>query len=429
MTVGGRDLRPDSPPATLGPRIGLFGLLGSGNIGNDASMEAILRYLRSAHPDGAVDAMCMGADQVRARYGIDAIPLLWYQRYENRASGVMASALKALGKGADAFRTASWVRRHDVIIVPGMGVLEATLPLNPWGVPYAMFLLSASGRLFGTKVALVSVGANVINQRVTRWLFNKAAQLAFYRSYRDDQSRDAMRQRGLDVTGDSVYPDLVFSLPSAPTAGNPDIVGVGVMAYYGTNDDRKRGDEIYATYIQKIESFVRWLLENGRQVLLFYGDAIDEPAVRQVLADLDEYQSGPGSPRLSAAHTESFAELTHAMTPVGAVVATRFHNVMCALKLGKPTISVGYAKKNAALLEDMGLSGYWQYAHSLDVEKLIEQFTKLESEADRLRTVIAEHSAEKAGLLARQFTILDTTVFPARPDPAQAPASPSSHVG
>ena len=69
------------------------------------------------------------------------------------------------------------------------------------------------GRLFGTKVALVSVGANVMNQRLTRWLFNFAARLAFYRSYRDIGSRDAMRQRGLDTTQDHVYPDLVFGTP------------------------------------------------------------------------------------------------------------------------------------------------------------------------------------------------------------------------
>ena len=67
--------------------MGLFGLLGSGNIGNDASMEAVLGYLRSYHPDAVLDAMCMGPEQVRASYGIDTIPLLWYQRYDQRASG------------------------------------------------------------------------------------------------------------------------------------------------------------------------------------------------------------------------------------------------------------------------------------------------------------------------------------------------------
>ena len=115
------------------PRVGLFGLLGSGNIGNDASMESVLRYLRADHPDAVVDAMCKGPATVTERYGIVAISLGWYQKYEQRASGVMAIVLKVLGKGVDVFRTARWVRRHDVVIVPGMGVLEATLPLRAMG--------------------------------------------------------------------------------------------------------------------------------------------------------------------------------------------------------------------------------------------------------------------------------------------------------
>ena len=85
-------------------------------------------------------------------------------------------------------------------------------------------------------------GGDIINQRATRWLFNSAARLAYYRSYRDEQSREAMRQRGLDTSQDPVYPDLVFGVPAPPyTPGDPETVGVGIMAYYGNNDDRKRG--------------------------------------------------------------------------------------------------------------------------------------------------------------------------------------------
>jgi len=300
MTVSSRPARQRGPAASgaaPAPRVGLFGLLGSGNIGNDASLDAVLGYLRSYQPDAVLDAMCMGSEQVRTRYGFGAIPLLWFQRYEERASGVTAAVLKALGKVIDPFRTASWVRRHDVVIVPGMGVLEASVPLHPWGVPYTMFQLSASGRLFGTKVALVGVGADVIRQPATRWLLVQTARLAFYRSYRDAHSRDALRQQGVDTSADPVHPDLVFSLPSPPAAGSPETVGVGLMAYHGSNDDRKRGDEIYASYIGSVESFIRWLLESGRRVLLFYGDAVDEPAVQQVLSDLREYASDPRRPR------------------------------------------------------------------------------------------------------------------------------------
>ena len=119
----------DGRPATAF-RVGLFGNLGSGNIGNDASMEAVLRYLRAEHPDAIVDAMCGGPGAVGDLYDLPAIPLFWYQKYQQQASGVTSIALKALGKGIDVLRTATWVRRHDAVIVPGMGVLEASLPLR-----------------------------------------------------------------------------------------------------------------------------------------------------------------------------------------------------------------------------------------------------------------------------------------------------------
>lgn len=168
--------------ATAAPRVGLFGLLGQGNLGNDGSLEAVLGYLRAEHPDAILDALCSGPEVVTARYGIPAADLHWYHPDRQRASGKTALLRRGLGLAAglamDTFRTASWVRRHDVVVVPGMGVLEVTVPLRPWQTPYSMFLLSASGRLFHTKVALLSVGTNVINERLMRWLVTAAARLA-----------------------------------------------------------------------------------------------------------------------------------------------------------------------------------------------------------------------------------------------------------
>ena len=144
-----------------------------------------------------------------------------------------------------------------------------------------MFLLAASGRLFGTKVALVSVGTNVIGQRLMRWLVTAAARLAYYRSFRDTVSRDAMRQMGLDTSADAVYPDVVFSLPTPQDRDDaPGRVGIGVMDYSGANDDRQEGDEIRSAYIEKMTRFALWLVDNGRPVRLFTSDTADEPIVR-----------------------------------------------------------------------------------------------------------------------------------------------------
>lgn len=402
--------------SSVAPRVGLFGGLGSGNIGNDASMESVLGYIKADHPDAILDAMCTGPEQLRSRYGIEAAPLYWYQKYEDQASGVTAIALKAMGKGVDAFRTASWVRRHDVVIVPGMGVLEASLPLRPWQLPYTMFLLCASGRVFGTKIALVSVGARPINQRLTRWLFRSAARLAFYSSYRDVGSRDAMRRPGLKTSPDRVYPDLVFGIP-APTydPGDAETVGVGVMAYYGTNDDdRKQAEEIHASYLAKIKYFVGWLVDNGYNVRLLLGDVngSDESVVQEILADLRAHRSDLDPARVVAEPVFSYADLVRAMAPAGTVIATRFHNVLCALRLGKPTISIGYATKNIALMADMGLSEYCQFVNSLDVGILIEQFIRLQGDSAELRQRIAERNMVNEQLVKAQFDELSAVLFP-----------------
>ena len=405
------------------PRVGLFGLLGSANIGNEAQLETVLAYLRADHPDAVVDAMSSGPENVTAKYGIDAVPMLWFEKYEQRTSGVLATGLKVLGKGIDAVRTASWVRRHDVVIVPGAGVLEAALPLRPWGVPYSMFLLCSAGRLFGTKVALISVGASAIHQRATRWLFTSAAKLAFYRSFRDIQSRDLMARQGVDTSADRVHPDLAFGIPVPPDGpGDPQIVGLGVMAYYGGNDDRRQADRIHAAYMVKMKRFTRWLVDSGYRVRLFGGDNLwDDSVVEEIVADARAYRPELGAEWVAAQPVSSFTELMQSIAPLGTVVATRYHNVICALKLGKPTISLGYSPKFVSLMEDMGMPGFSQYAHSLDVDELIGQFSELQSRSVQLRQTMQERNMVKRQELGQQFASLSALLFPAR-QPAQAVA-------
>jgi len=405
------------------PRVGLFGLLGSGNSGNDASMETVLAYLREAHPDAVVDALCGGPERVRARYGIDAAPLFWYQQFEGRKTRLPAALLKVLGKFIDTVRIASWVRRHDAVIVPGAGALETTLPQKAWGFPYALFVLAASGRLLRTKVALVSVGADLINKRATRWLSNATARFASYRSYRDSYSRDAMRQRGLDTSSDQVFPDLVFGVPTPPyEPGDPELVGVGVMAYYGGNDDRKQAAQIHSHYVETMTRFTQWLVDNGYRVRLFGGDnKFDGEIAEKIQAELRQYRPDMEPSRVTVASVSAYPELIREMAPVGSVVATRYHNVMCALKLCKPTISLGYSRKFISLVGDMGLAEFHQFADSVDADRLIEQFKELESRHEQLHQKMADRNADNVRGLEEQFILLSALLFPAS-KPAHAMA-------
>ncbi|MGW7417005.1 polysaccharide pyruvyl transferase family protein [Streptomyces sp. NPDC054863] len=387
-------------------RVGVFGLLGSGNLGNDGSLEAVLGYVRAEHPKAVVDALCGGPEIITARYGIPATRLHWNRGEYRTASRAGAVAAKGVGKLVDAARTAAWVRRHDVVIVPGMGVLEATLPLRPWGFPYALFLLCASGRLLRTPVALVGVGAAPIRDRATRALVRWSAKLAAYRTYRDVLSRDAMREMGVDTARDKVCPDLAFALPAPEASAPPGPVCVGVMDFHGGNDDRDRAEEIHRRYVDGTIRFVRALAEDGRRVRLLTGDACDAQVVDAILDAVD-------SPLVTAAEANSLADLMEETAAAEAVVATRYHNLVCALKAGTPTLAVSYAAKSDALMDRMGLGAYCHPAREVDADHLLVQFRELEKHATELRRTLAERNQEAVRQLQDAFLDLTRALFPA----------------
>jgi polysaccharide pyruvyl transferase WcaK-like protein len=365
-------------------RIGLFGLLGSGNLGNDGSLAAVVAHLRAAHPDARLDALCGGPAEVTAAFGIPAEPLHSYRGEYRTVGGLGSAAGKAWGKVVDAVRTAAWVRRHDVVIVPGMGVLEATLPLRPWGFPYSLFLLCLFGRLLRTRVALVGVGAS--NARgATRWLVAAAARLASYRSYRDTLSRDALTAMGVDTSADPVHPDLAFALPVPHSVVAPGTVGVGVMAYRGGNADRRDAERIYQSYVDAMTGFIRWLVDQGRSVRLFTGDRVDDAVVDAIVAAV------PGP--VARAQVSSLDDLLGQLAAVETVVATRYHNVLCALKVATPTLSVGYAAKNDVLMAEFGVGEFCESAREIDTARLIARFTELERESARVRDVLVAGNA------------------------------------
>ncbi|AYL39183.1 polysaccharide pyruvyl transferase family protein [Streptomyces fungicidicus] len=394
-------------------RVGVFGLLGSGNIGNDGSLEAVLGHLRAEHPDAVVDALCGGPEAVTARYGIPATRLNWYRGEYRTASRAGAVAAKGLGKLVDVVRTAAWTRRHDVVIVPGTGVLETTLPLRPWGFPYSLFLLCATGRLFGTRVALVGVGAAAIGNRPTRTLTRWSTRLASYRSYRDTMSRDAMRAMGVDTARDEVYADLVFALP-APRAGEPagppGTVCVGVMDFHGSNDERDRAEEIHRRYLDGTTRFVRALAGDGRPVRLLTGDELDVPVAGAIRDAVD-------SPLVTVARTASLADLMKEMAAADTVVATRYHNLVCALKVGTPTLAVSYSAKSDTLMAEMGLGEYCHPAREADADRLLQQFRELERRSAEVRATLSERNLVVARRVRHQFAALSAALFPAADHP------------
>ena len=378
-------------------------------------MEAVLDYLQERHPLAVIDVMCSGPERVTTEYGLDAVQMFWFDQHQDRLSPKPWNALRVPSRILDLFRVSRWVRRHEMVIVPGAGVLEATLPLRPWNTPYGLFLLTALGRLFSTKVALVCVGAAPIKQRATRILSNWAARLAAYRSYCDGGSREAMRNRGIE-SRDSVFPDLAFSLPTPEKdrlgGGDWSIIGVGVMAYVGSNDDRHRAPDIYRAYVEGMKG--TWpAVDDARKVRLFIGDTdgSDDATACEILAAVRELRPDLDETWVIAEPVTTLREIMESMEPLGAIIATRFHNLIAALKLAKPTIAIGYSDKHRDLMADAGLAEFTHPIESFDPGVVVGQLREMESHAETIRLSLCSHNSELAEQVERQFDELDAVLF------------------
>jgi polysaccharide pyruvyl transferase WcaK-like protein len=393
-------------------RVGFFGLLGQGNLGNDGSLEAMLAFVRDRHPDAEIDVLCSHPAEITRRYGLRATRLHWNRHEYESSRSAAAIATKVLGKLVDPVRIAAWVRAHDVVFVPGMGVLESVPPLRPWGFPYSLFLLSAAGKLQRTWVGMISVGADRSIAAATRWVVGKAAGMAAYRSFRDAPSRAAMQSMGVDTSRDRVYPDLVFALPHpAPPEAPTGVVGLGVMDYHGGYDDRGRADEVHAEYVAAVTRFAEWLADEGWRVRVLIGDQGDVPAARAVVDGVRGHRPELDESAVTVAAPTTLSGVQEEIARVDVVVATRFHNIICALKQAKPTISLAYAPKNDVLMASFGLGDFCQSLGSLDVERLIEQFQLLQKGQEELVEEMRARAAANADQLDEQFATLDDVVM------------------
>jgi len=262
----------------------------------------------------------------------------------------------------------------------------------------------------GAKVVFLSVGVGPIVNRVSRFLMLRALKLADYRSYREKAAFDYLHGVGYDTTGDLLYPDLVFSLPTdsipAPqkAPSTEKVVGLGLINYYGWRHDPATGEPVYQEYFSKIKQFTVWLLQQGHQIRIISGDSTDMRPVQELAEFIKKNGETSWQGKLSIGKITNVGELLEQIAQTDVVVASRFHNVLCALMLERPVISLGYHEKNDNLMAEMGLESYCQHIEHFTVEKLVEQLDCYVSDMDQAVRQIHDRNAQYRQLLDEQYS-------------------------
>jgi polysaccharide pyruvyl transferase WcaK-like protein len=297
-------------------------------------------------------------------------------------------------------------RDFDMLLISGTGIADDFYQ-DPLEVPLRLSQWCRIMRAKGLPVRFVSIGAGPIDDGLSvRW-FRQALRAADFRSYRDHSSHDFALSIGVDAAADRVAPDLVFGLPlrgsERQAAWPPRVIGLGVMGYYGWNAPPIEGERIYADYLRKLVRLTDELLARGFDIRLLVGQRRDDRRpvgdVVRALAD----RSGAGRGKLLAGPIASYRDVMVEIEATDLVVATRFHNVLLALLLERPVISIEYGKKNADLMSAVGLAQYCHFVETFDPDAVRDQVIKMAAEQNLPTTALQGRLPEYRRLLEEQY--------------------------
>lgn len=431
-------------------KIGLLDHLGHGNLGDDATLTAVLSAIRSRCPDAEFVALCLNPFDTTARHGLPARAIRRDSKLPPTAHSAAAGSLarksrlkRLLGRfprllavlravkaalldrpkafaAEIAFLVESFriVRRLDLLVLCGGGQLLDSWG-GPWSFPYTLLKWVALARLAGVKCYVLNVGAGPLQHPLSRAFIRYTLQLSGYVSFRDRKSESLVRELGYRGAS-HVLPDNVYALDitavGRPARGPGKIVGISPMVYCDPRVYWEKDQGVYDSLIRRLAAFGRSLVEANHQLALFSSDIrIDIPAIADLAAELQRI--GVDSSCIAQPPVQTTEDLLAAISSVDYLVTCRFHGVVFAHLLNKPVMALSHHPKVATLMADFGLSEYCLDIRSSDETLLADTFAGLAARQDRIKA----HMAAKVSLCREELMSQFDAVFLSR-DPLSTPA-------
>ena len=379
--------------------VALFGMFGVGNLGNECTLRAILPNLRKFLPNAHVCCICGGPDQTALTFNVPAFAIgeISFRPLNNRTLRLLRrlflGAFMELGRWVKAIKTLGGTH---MLVMTGTGMLS-DVGISPFGLHYDILRWSLAAKLCRCKLLFVSVGVGPIRSPVSKFFVKAALRLADYRSYRDIFSRSYVGGMGIATEGDSVYPDLAFSLPAnvlpkaRPHDGRKTVIGIGLITNDTSGATQETAQKSHQDYIARVATFVRWLTEHDYTVRLLIGDVVYDRRVRLDLrAFLDRIGVSYEAGHIIDEPARSVDELLSQLAETDVVIASRFHNVLLALMLGKPVVAISFHEKVNSLMSEIGMSEFLQDIQNVDVAKLIDQLGTLEENVETIKCALEQ---------------------------------------
>jgi polysaccharide pyruvyl transferase WcaK-like protein len=415
-------------------KIALLHHVGSGNLGDDTTLDTIIQNIRRRSPNAVMAAFTANPEDTKQRHQLPSYPIRrtpwgWYQpanpeltpksptktqprKYRflfflpRLAYALLFRFPKALySEGSFLIASRRILSSYEVLIISGGGQL--TEWGGPWSFLYTLLkwvLLAKSARL---KCLFLNVGAGPLTQPLSKLFARWALAAADYVSFRDDQSRMLASQIGFKGNG-QVFSDCVYirevPAPKTVTQGHPAqlTAGIAPMPYCDPRvDPAERNLVVYQAFIDKLAIFSSSLVRNSYLLTMFGTDVgVDPLAIKDLQLSLLHQHDLATSDYQSVSTVD---ELLARMSALDYVVTCRFHGVVLAHLLNKPVLALSHHPKVTTLMNDLGLSKYCVDIRTFDPVVLVDKFASLVAETDEIKGRMALILGKYRSRLMTQF--------------------------
>jgi len=418
-------------------KIGLLNHVGGGNLGDDATLDAVAGNIKRRWPNVEIVAFSMNPDDTETRHGIISHPIRrngWSIGYKpTRTESPLKRTVKALTRKyrgvfyllkttnavvrlpSEMFHELSFlvssrrkIKSFDLLIICGGGQL--TEKGGPWGFPYTIFKWVVLARSAAVRCMFLNVGAGPLTHPLAKFLVTRALLAADYVSFRDDESQALVYEIGF--TGESrVGPDSVYGLDLAPTNGSPleaharPIVGFAPMPYPDRSQYPTEKDQIvYNELIRKLATFASWLLSQSYALTFFGTDIGVDPMAIEDLQQALLSDHVINASQYSVNHSvRSVHDLLATISGMDYVVTCRFHGLVFAHLLNKPVLAIAHHPKVTDMMTDLELLGYCVDIRDFDVKLLVEKFASMVMNAEEIKSRMAASLTRNRQRLRSQF--------------------------
>lgn len=411
-----------------GNSIALLHHTGGGNLGDDATIDAVVHNIRQRRPLADIVIFSMNPLDTALRHGVPSEPIrrhTWGIGYEAKGSRPESTTRRGLRGWLQSTRSL-WIRpfravmhelvflarsfrklrKFDSLVVTGGGQL--TERSGPWGFPYSICVWTIMAKAAGLRCTFLSVGAGPLKHPLSRFFVARSLNTADYVSFRDVESQALAQEVGF--RGQSlVFPDNAYSLPwSGPGIQHPScgraVVGLAPMPFpfCDPREYASGHQQIYDEYILKFATFAADLAADYHLEMFGSDAGVDGSAIedmRGVLQKKYDVTVPPCDP------IHSVEALLLRMSAMDYIVTCRFHGVLLAHVLNKPVLAIAHHPKITYLMRTLGLGDYCVDIRNFAPQRLTDSFAALVRHNQEIRKQMAVSLAAYKSRVAEQFDL------------------------